>query len=147
MPSRIIKIITLIIIILFALFVLIQFIPLGKDHSNPPVVSEPMWDSQQTRDLAKRTCFDCHSNETIWPWYTNVAPISWLIYYDVVGGRQSMNFSEWANMRSGEPGEIASVVNEGEMPPIQYLLVHNSARLSATEKTQFITGLLKTFGK
>ena len=54
----------------------IQLLPYGRDHTNPPVVAEPLWDSPQTRALAKRACFDCHSNETIWPWYTNVAPVS-----------------------------------------------------------------------
>jgi cbb3-type cytochrome oxidase cytochrome c subunit len=147
MRNRNIKVISIIIIVLIALFVIIQFIPLGKGHSNPPVVSEPNWDSIQTRELAKVACFDCHSNETIWPWYSNIAPVSWLVYYDVVDGRRRMNFSDWQNIRLLEPGEIASVVNEGEMPPFQYLLIHNSARLSATEKTQLINGLLKTFGQ
>ncbi|MFZ0624897.1 MAG: heme-binding domain-containing protein, partial [Acidimicrobiia bacterium] len=57
----------------------IQLIPYGHDHQNPPVTTEPAWDSQQTLDLAKRACFDCHSNETKWAWYTNIAPMSWLI--------------------------------------------------------------------
>jgi hypothetical protein len=122
-------------------------IPYGKDHNNPSIVSEPNWDSQQTRDLAKRACFDCHSNETIWPWYSNIAPISWLIYRDVADGRRKFNFSDWKNIRLREPGEIASAITEGEMPPLQYLLIHSSARLSATWKTQLTNGLLKTIGQ
>jgi len=58
-------------------FIAIQFIPL--DTTNPPVVREPNWDSPQTRDLAKRACFDCHSNETVWPTYAKIAPISWIV--------------------------------------------------------------------
>jgi len=73
------KIVISLIIIVIALLLLIQLIPYGKNHTNPTVVGQPKWDSQQTRDLAKRACFDCHSNETIWPWYSNVAPISWLV--------------------------------------------------------------------
>ena len=73
----------------------VQVIPYGRDHTNPPVAAEPLWDSPQTRDLAVRACFDCHSNETEWPWYSNVAPISWLVQRDVEEGREELNFSEW----------------------------------------------------
>jgi cbb3-type cytochrome oxidase cytochrome c subunit len=147
MHNRWKKVISIIVVVLIAIFVVIQIIPLGKDHSNPAVVSEPKWDSQQTRDMAKTACFDCHSNETIWPWYTNIAPASWLVYYDVVDGRRRMNFSDWGNIHLREPGEIASVINEGEMPPFQYLLIHTSARLTPAEKALLINGLLKTIGQ
>jgi hypothetical protein len=143
MVQRILKIIAAIVIVGIVLLVLIQFIPYGKDHSNPPVVSEPVWDSQQTRDLAKTACFDCHSNETVWPWYSNIAPVSWLVYGDVVQGRSRFNFSDWQNSFVREPGELSSAVTEGEMPPIQYLPMHPSARLSSTEKTQLADGLSK----
>ncbi|HSR74031.1 MAG TPA: heme-binding domain-containing protein, partial [Sulfurovum sp.] len=69
----------------------IQFIPYGKDHVNPQVIAEPEWDSKQTRDLFVRACADCHSNETKWPWYSNIAPLSWLIQYDVEEGREHFN--------------------------------------------------------
>ena len=64
-------------------FLVAQLIPFGRSHTNPVVVKEPTWDSPTTRDLAKRACFDCHSNETVWPWYTNIAPVSWLTQRDV----------------------------------------------------------------
>ncbi|MRR33844.1 hypothetical protein EG829_03970, partial [bacterium] len=70
-------------IVLSAAFIFIQAVPYGRNHDNPPVVREPNWDSPETRGLAKRVCFDCHSNETVWPWYTWVAPVSWLVYRDV----------------------------------------------------------------
>jgi len=76
-------------------FLLIQLIPYGHDHTNPAVVAEPAWDSTQTRDLAKRACFDCHSNEVVYPWYSNIAPVSWLVQHDVEDGRRRLNFSEW----------------------------------------------------
>jgi hypothetical protein len=63
--------------------VLIQLVPFGRDHTNPVVTAEPRWDSPVTRELADRACFDCHSNETEWPWYAGVAPVSWLVYRDV----------------------------------------------------------------
>ena len=75
--------------------ILIQFLPYGHDHTNPPVTAEPQWNSQQTRDLVTRACYDCHSNQTTWPWYSNIAPISWLIQHDVEEGRSRLNFTEW----------------------------------------------------
>jgi hypothetical protein len=76
------------------IFGLIQLLPIGKDHTNPPMVSEPNWDSPATRVAAKEHCFQCHSNETVWPWYSNIAPGSWLSYADVVNGRRHFNFSD-----------------------------------------------------
>jgi len=66
--------------VLVGLLVVIQFVPYGRAHTNPPVAQEPIWDSPQTRELARRACFDCHSNETMWPWYSNIAPISWIAH-------------------------------------------------------------------
>ena len=73
------KIILIVVIVAVGGFLLIQLVPFGRDHTNPPVVQEPKWDSPATRELAKRACFDCHSNETVWPWYSNIAPVSWLV--------------------------------------------------------------------
>ena len=70
--------------------VAIQFIPYGKDHTNPPVTSEPKWDSPQTKALFDRACASCHSNKTKWPKYSNYAPISWLITHDVNEGREKL---------------------------------------------------------
>ncbi len=133
--------------VILILFFLIQLIPYGKDHADPPVVTEPKWDSPQTREIVQRACFDCHSNQTIWPWYSDVAPVSWLVYHDVAEGRQRMNFSDWQNYYLRDTEEISSVINEGEMPPLQYLLMHASARLSGAEKTQLVNGLIKTIGQ
>src|SRR3954449_12180710 len=88
--------------------VVIQLIPYGHSHANPPVLKEPKWDSPQTRALAQRACFDCHSNETTWPWYTHIAPVSWLIARDVIEGRQHLNFSTWGQP-TGRRGEGANV--------------------------------------
>jgi hypothetical protein len=139
--------------ILIAVFVLIQLIPIGRDHTNPPVVAEPNWDSQQTRDLARRACFDCHSNETVWPWYSNIAPVSWLILRDVEEGRGVINFSEWSppvtnRSESGGRGgsqEIAEVILEGEMPPLQYLPLHPDAILSQAERQQLAKAIQVLF--
>jgi hypothetical protein len=129
------------------LLLLIQLVPYGRDHTNPPAVQEPNWDSQQTRALALRACYDCHSNETTWPWYSSVAPVSWLVYRDVVEGRRRMNFSDWQNSHLEGRGEITEVILEGEMPPLQYLLLHPNARLSASEKDQFASGISSTISR
>jgi hypothetical protein len=132
---------------LIVLFGLIQLVPYGRDHTNPPVVAEPSWDSPQTRALAVRACFDCHSNETMWPWYSNVAPVSWLIQRDVDGGRRRLNWSEWGTSgRRFERESGAEAVLEGRMPPWFYLPLHPAARLTATEKQELVAGLQKTFG-
>jgi hypothetical protein len=124
-------------------FLLIQLLPYGRSHTNPPVISEPAWDSPQTKELAQRACYDCHSNETVWPWYSNIAPVSWLVQYDVEDGRQQLNFSEWgSSRRDGEEGdEMAEVIYKGEMPPANYLLTHPEARLTDAEKQILANGM------
>jgi len=128
-------------------FLLIQLVPYGRNHTNPPIVREPNWDSPETRALAQRACFDCHSNETVWPWYSNIAPVSWLVYHDTEEGREYLNFSEWGSDREGEEGEeMAEQIEEGEMPMPIYLPTHPEARLTSAEKTALINGLLATAG-
>jgi hypothetical protein len=127
-------------VIILVGFGLIQLVPYGRDHTNPPVVQEPNWDSPQTRELAVRACFDCHSNETTWPWYSSIAPVSWLVQRDVDEGRRHLNFTDWGR-RSVDGGEMAEVVSEGEMPPWFYLPLHPRARLSDAEKQALIQGL------
>lgn len=139
--SRTAKIALGVIVILIVGFGLIQLVPYGRDHASPPVTSEPAWNSAQTKALAQKACFDCHSNETVWPWYSNIAPASWLVYRDVAGGRDNMNFSEWpAAGGGGLMGEAAQKVAKGEMPPLQYKLAHSAARPSDAEKQQLIAG-------
>jgi mono/diheme cytochrome c family protein len=135
------RIILGVIIGLVMLGLLIQLIPLPGRGNNPPVVAEPPWDNPQTRSLAKRTCFDCHSNETAWPWYSYVAPVSWLVYSDTMQGRRRLNFSDWKTGSQREVGEVARIVQEGEMPPAIYLPMHPLAQLSSSDKQQLITGL------
>lgn len=152
-------------------FIAIQFVPVNRD--NPPVVSEPKWDSPQTKALVERACYDCHSNETQWAWYSKIAPVSWYVAHDVHEGRDRLNFSELGSNQGagGEEGEreeskgengeeregheggegvevdeLTEVVSEGEMPPRQYLLVHPDARLTDAEIKALITGLKATFG-
>ena len=139
--------------LLLLCFVALNLIPVNR--ANPPVIKEPNWDSPQTRELAKRACFDCHSNETIWPWYSYVAPMSWLVARDINEGRQRLNFSEWGVPRTGgeegresgegiELGELGETISEGRMPPANYLPTHPQAVLTAAEKQALIDGLMKS---
>jgi len=127
---------------------LIQLVPIGHGHTNPAVVSEPAWDSSRTRQLAKRACFNCHSNETIWPWYSGIAPISWLTERDVKGGRSHLNFSDWNSSQgeteNGEAEKVEDRVRTGAMPPWFYLPMHPEAKLTPDEKKALIDGLQKS---
>jgi hypothetical protein len=127
------KMLGLLALTLVVLFLLIQLVPYGRDVTNPPVIQDAPWSSPQARQVAQRACYDCHSNETVWPWYSRIAPVSWLVYRDVQEGRSKLNFSEWGR-DDQEVEEIGEVIAKGEMPPPQYLLTHPSARLSATDK-------------
>jgi mono/diheme cytochrome c family protein len=128
----------------FGLFVLIQAVPYGRNHSNPPVTMEPKWDAPQTRALAARACFDCHSNRTKWRWYSKVAPASWLVQRDVDGGRAAFNFSEWDRPQDVGADDVAEAVRGGSMPPWFYTILHSNAKLSAAEKDALIRGLNAT---
>ena len=124
----------------------IQLVPYGRDHSNPPINGEPAWDSPQTRALAVRACFACHSNEVEYPWYSNVAPVSWAVQSHVDEGREEVNYSEW-NLPQDEADESAETIRDGEMPPPYYTRLSNSnARLTDAERQQLIDGLAATFG-
>jgi hypothetical protein len=134
------------VLVLLGAFLLIQLVPYGRDHSNPPVRQEPNWDSARTRQLAVDACFACHSNATTWPWYSNIAPISWRLQNHVDEGRSVLNFSEWD--RGGqETGELAEAIQEGSMPPWDFKLAHPEARLSDSEKAELIRGLQATVGR
>jgi hypothetical protein len=126
------------------LFVLIQFLPMGRNHAAPAGNVEPAWDSPRTRELAARACFDCHSNQTKWPWYSWVAPVSWLVQKDVDEGREHLNFSEF-DKRQRHAKDAAEELRSGEMPLWFYVPLHPSADLSDAEKAELISGFERTF--
>ena len=127
---------------LLGTFVLIQLVPYGRDHTNPTGGHKINWDSARTEQLMRGACMDCHSNETTWPWYSNVAPVSWLVQNDVDGGRRRLNLSTEAP----EVGEMVETIQEGSMPPLQYKPAHPASRLSDQERQELIRGLQATFG-
>ena len=132
-------------LVVVGVLVIAQLVPYGRDHSNPPVTAEPEWNAAATRTLAQRACFDCHSNETRWPWYSHVAPVSWLVQADVDEGREVLNFSEWTRDYE-EAQESGETVRNREMPPRTYLLMHPEAKLTDAERQQLASGLDTTLG-
>jgi mono/diheme cytochrome c family protein len=127
------------------IFIGIQFIPWGRAITNLPVKAEPKWDSPATRELFFRACGDCHSNQTVFPWYNVVAPITWIIARNVDKGREALNVSEWG-IGENSAGEAADTVRNGSMPPTLYTLFRSSAKLSASDKEALAQGLVATFG-
>jgi mono/diheme cytochrome c family protein len=111
------------------------------DKTNPPVESDvdaPL----QLKEVMQRSCYGCHSNEVTWPWYADVAPMSWLVAYDVHQGRAELNFSVWGKYspakRLKKLKEIGQTIDEGEMPPWYYIYpMHMDARLSAADRGAF----------
>jgi hypothetical protein len=131
-----------------AALVALQLVPYGRDHSVPPDGAKPGWSSPQAVELAKRACYDCHSNETRWPWYSNIAPLSWRIFHHVEEGREHLNFSAFdpSNDKVADAaGEAGESVTKQSMPPADYLLAHPEARLTAAERRILAAGLDSTF--
>src|SRR5438445_9124859 len=91
----------------------------------------------QVPSILERSCIDCHSERTQYPWYSYVAPVSWLIQSDVAGGRERLNLSRWSEYsqqrRERSLSEIANQVRDGDMPLPQYTLIHRDARLSESD--------------
>lgn len=119
---------------LIVLLLLIQFIPVT--HDNP--VSDPKNEiqvSEEVQVILKTACYDCHSNKTVWPWYSYVAPVSWFVADHVHEGRHKLNFSEWqlmsAKKRNHRRDQTAEEVDEGDMPLPPYVLLHPKAKLSS----------------
>ena len=125
-----------IVLAMAVIFIAIQFVPV--DMNNPPVEIE-IQASPEVKAIRKRACYDCHSNETIWPGYSRVAPVSWLLAWDVKEGREELNFSTWNRYSQKKRGkiikEIWEEVEEGEMPPWFYLPLHPEARLSESDRS------------
>jgi len=130
---------------LFTAFVAIQFVPV--DRSNPPV-TEDIPTSAEIKTVLRRACYDCHSNETVWPWYTYVAPASWLAAKDVHEGREHLNFSVWNSYDTKEQVELMheswEEIEEGEMPLWFYTPMHRDARLSQDDRLRLQTWAIST---
>ncbi len=128
-----------------ALLIIIQLVRIDKN--NPPADPENDYLSivnppSETTQLIKASCYDCHSNHTRYPWYSNVAPVSWLLRNHIVEGRKHLNFSEWAaydaEKQAHKTEECAEVIGEKEMPMKGYVWLHPEARLSDAQRQQMM---------
>ena len=126
-----------ILIIIIIVISVIQFIPVDK--TNPSVDSQKDYFSivnppENVKNILKTSCFDCHSNETTYPWYSNVAPISWLLKSHINEGREHLNFSEWGSYSVEKQKNIledcSEVIREKEMPLSSYTIMHSDAELN-----------------
>jgi hypothetical protein len=132
-----------ILISLVVLLVAIQFIRIDK--TNPPVdkskdfitLTQP---SEEVKGILVTSCYNCHSHETTYPWYTNIAPVSWWVKNHINEGRSHLNFSEWANYpekrQQHKLEECIEEVHKGEMPLSTYTMIHKAAVLSPDQQSQ-----------
>jgi mono/diheme cytochrome c family protein len=110
----------------------------------PFATGAPLWDSPRTQVLATRACGACHSNTPGWSWYSNLAPVSWLVQHNVDAGRAALNFSEW-DMPQPTSTLAPSRVLDGSMPPRWAALLDSRLQLSATERVELARGLQASF--
>ena len=139
-----------ILIILVVLFAAIQFFRI--DRINPKVdpqkdfftISNP---PEEIRTIFKNSCYDCHSNQTIYPWYSNIAPVSWMLKSHINKGRENMNFSEWGDYSPDEQKDILETCQEkikaDEMPLSSYTLIHSNAKFDEKKKALLFDWLKK----
>jgi hypothetical protein len=139
------KVVRWILLGMLLILVAIQFVPV--DRSNPPVEAE-VSAPENVLAILRRACYDCHSNETVWPWYSQVAPFSLLVASDVREGREKLNFSTWDRLTTQEQvkklQESWKEVAEEEMPPSLYLNIHRDATLSAEDRTALRNWISRT---
>ena len=135
------KVLKIVAIVLIASFIVVQFF--RPDRTNPPVVQAETLESsvpvpENVEQILKRSCNDCHSNQTVYPWYSNISPFSWLLQQHIDEGRQKLNFSVWntfdAKKKARKLDEVCDQVTTGEMPLNQYLWIHRDAKLSDEDK-------------
>jgi len=128
-------------LLILAAIVLVAGQAIRPDRTNPPVTGDIDAPPEIAGPL-KVACYNCHSNETVWPWYSQVAPASWLLASDVNEGREELNFSEWNLLPAGKQAKkfkkAAEEIEEGEMPPWYYLPAHPEARLPDADKAALV---------
>jgi Haem-binding domain len=127
-------------VLVLGLAVAIQLVPYGWRHPNPPVTGDAPWPSAEARRIAEASCYDCHSNETDWPVYSYVAPMSWLVRKDVEDGRDELNFSTW-DEDDNDADDAIETIEDGSMPPRRYTILHRGASLSEDEQRVLIEAL------
>lgn len=142
------KVLRILFILLIATFVVMQFV--GIEKTNPEfdssldfiVMESP---PEEISQMLRSACYDCHSNETVWPWYSNVAPVSWMLEEHVEDGRDNINLNMWGELEVEDRAyvieEMIEEMEEGEMPIPGYLVTHSNAKLSETQKEKLFAWL------
>ncbi len=130
------------------LFGLIQFVPASRTN---PSVRADLSAPSAIKALLKASCYDCHSNETTWPWYSKIAPVSWLVVHDVNEGRSELNFSDWGTYNNFKKryllGEMKETIEEGTMPVKLYTYAHSQAKLDEKSKAQLVRWITEAMKK
>jgi hypothetical protein len=146
------KIIKIVFLVLAAALIVIQLFRPERQTTNEITenhITKKLNVPDNVQTILKRSCYDCHSNHTVWPWYTNIAPVSWLVADDVKRGRAKMNFSEWGKLSVSKQEkkltDICDEITESEMPPKNYLLVHPDAKLTQQDK-DLLCGWVRSLG-
>ena len=116
----------------------------GCRLDNPPTTRDIVWADAETEALARRACYDCHSNETHWPWYARAPVVGSIVAGDVHRGRCHMNFSEWDGPNE-EAWDAPDEVRDGDMPLGMYTAAHEEAQLTPDERDRLAAGLAATF--
>lgn len=139
--------------VVVGIIVLIQFFPSGRPDSITDNPDDLMVNNQlpdEVSKLLKTTCYDCHSNETKYPWYSYVAPVSWLISHDVNEGKEHLNFSEWESLDKMKKAKnldgIVDEVSDGGMPMLIYPVMHPEAKLKKADR-QAIVDWAEAYGE
>ena len=134
----IVRAVRVVLFVFLVLFIGAQFV--RPDRTNPPTPAGGALMSKMTPEVAAiidRACRDCHTNDTRWPWYTNITPTNWLVANHVQHGREHVNFSTWSAYDEDEQdkflGGMCSLPKRGRMPLPSYLYIHREARLSEAD--------------
>ena len=125
----------------FGIIILMQAYPVSRPEVSKENPNDLLATAEVPENIAvvlKSACYDCHSNETVYPWYSYVAPVKWLVYRDTKEGREELNFSEWASMSKMDQAtalsDISDEVTEGDMPMKIYPIMHPDAKLSDKDR-------------
>lgn len=129
--------------VILAIIILIQFIPAGRPELKTTHENDLLYNNEIPEEIAgmlRASCYDCHSYEVKYPWYSYVAPVSWLVARDIKEGVKELNFSEWESQSKMDKAknldEMIDEINEGEMPMPIYTIIHRNAKLTEEQKQQ-----------
>jgi len=139
------RIINIIFILVLLALLGIQFIPVNKTN---PIITQDIETPSDVKNILRTSCYNCHSNETKWPWYSNFAPVSWMVINDVNDARKRMNFSAWDKLSFERKEELKKdiwdEVRQDDMPPTLFTYAHPDAKLGLPQKSiikKWITGI------